>query len=183
MVAFVILTVIPSSIVIWRISKVEKSWIIPWAFLFAVPRLRTYCVHSLDGTAVKPVNAWDQSQCSGIARQALSESWVLSSIIYSTFEYVLIFCPPGRDGDHQSCLEDWETELPGRDTLSCWAVCSSAPGFLLLWAVTHIDSFVMDCLWVISAAVRSPNKIHWFTKLNFGGSLTLVCPKFPIWDK
>lgn len=166
MVAFVILTVIPSSIVIWRISKVQKSWIIQWAFLLAIPRLHN-CVCSFYGAAVMPVSAWDQSQCFGIARQALCQragSSAVSLILWL---------------DHQSFLEDWETELPERDTLTCWAACSLCREL----QVSHIDSFVMGFLWVISAPVRSPNETHWFTKLNFGGSLTLVFPKFPIWDE
>lgn len=112
MVAFVILTVIPSSIVIWRISKVQKSWIIQWAFLFAIPRLHTYCVCSFYGAAVKPVSAWDQSQCFGIARQALCQR------AGSSAESFILWL------DHQSCLEDWETKLPERDTLTFWAACS-----------------------------------------------------------
>lgn len=85
-------------------------------------------------------------------------------------------------------LEEAHPELP-EIASNCWAACR-------LCCVVQVSNFhemssgwsgflVRGYHWVISAPVNNPwpNKTHWFTKMNSGGILTLVCLLPPTWGE
>lgn len=93
---------------------------------------------------------------------------------------------PGRSRNQLSCLEEVQTKLSHLERtlwklLRCLQAVQYAPGSqfdVLGWAlVMHAGIFKSLLLLKVTSCPHShkSNKIHWFTKLDFGGISTLGC--------